>query len=74
MLQTMLIAAVAVFVVAGLIWSVSRDRRGNEVARFQRAREITSSWVDPAALQAADESAAHPPVRVPDAPAAETKD
>jgi hypothetical protein len=74
MLQTMLIAAAAVLVVAGLIWVVSRDKRGNEVARFQRAREITSSWVDPAALHAADESAMHPPVRVPDEQSREARD
>jgi hypothetical protein len=68
MVQTMLLALAAVAVVGGLVWAVTRSRRGDEVERFQRAREITSSWVDPAALQAADESATHPTVRVPDAP------
>ena len=37
----------ALAVIAGLGWGVLRYERTDETERFNRAREITSSWAEP---------------------------
>ncbi len=37
----------ALSVIAGLGWGVLRYERSDETERFNRAREITSSWAEP---------------------------
>jgi hypothetical protein len=64
MVAPLLMTVLALLVVAGIAWvALSRDRV-DETARFNRAREITSSWADPDILEAVQH--AEDPVAVPD--------
>ncbi len=47
MVLTTVLLLLAAGVLAGLVWGVLRHERTDETDRFNRAREITSSWAEP---------------------------
>jgi hypothetical protein len=47
MAATVALSALALLILFGLGWTVLRHERADETERFQRAREITTSWAEP---------------------------
>jgi hypothetical protein len=50
MVAPLLLVALVVLCVAGLAWLALTREHVDETDRFNRARAITNSWADPAAL------------------------
>ena len=47
MVAPIVLSVLLLIVVAGLAWAVLSHERTDETERFNRAREITTSWADP---------------------------
>jgi hypothetical protein len=47
MVAPLVLSVLALLVVAGLVWAALTHERADETERFNRAREITTSWADP---------------------------
>jgi hypothetical protein len=51
MLAPIVFSVLLITVVAGLAWAVLTHERTDETERFNRARELTTSWADPSKTQ-----------------------
>jgi hypothetical protein len=64
MVAPLVLTVLLLLFVTGLVWVAFTHERTDETERFNRAREITSSWADPSLT--ADPEPVQEPVRVPD--------
>jgi hypothetical protein len=51
MVAPLVLSVLLLLLVSGLAWAVLSHERVDETERWNRAREITSSWADPSGQQ-----------------------
>ena len=59
MVAPLVVSVLLLVLVAGLVWAVLAHERTDETERFNRAREITSSWAGAEPVLVPDDAPGH---------------